>query len=133
MGGELVTDQPPTEHNRKPFYESFNELCPYYLSIGMTYNQFWNDDPTITKYYRKAEQIRNDKRNQELWLQGLYFGFAFGADKKNPYPSEPLPLTEKQAQEQQQRRYGKMVQRFKEQAAAINARKKGVAEDGLND
>ena len=52
--------------------EVFNTHFPYYLSIGMTEEQYWDGDPELVKYYRKAEEIRNEKRNQELWLQGMY-------------------------------------------------------------
>ena len=54
------------------YTERFYEMFPYYLSIGMTPEQYWESDCTLTKYYRKAEELRNEKRNQELWLQGMY-------------------------------------------------------------
>jgi hypothetical protein len=74
----------------------------------MTYEQFWNDDPMLVKYYRQAEEIRNERRNQELWLQGMYIyeafcdaspllhAFAKKGAKANPYAERPYALTEKQ-------------------------------------
>ena len=38
----------------------------------MTYKQFWEQDCDLVKYYRKAAQIRQDLKNQEAWLQGVY-------------------------------------------------------------
>ena len=96
---------------RSPFStytEQFYEIFPYYLSIGMTYEQFWNDDPMLCKYYREAEEMRNEKRNQELWLQGMYVyeaiadlsprlhAFAKKGTKAQPYPDAPYPITKKQ-------------------------------------
>jgi hypothetical protein len=39
----------------------------------MTYEQFWNQDCDLVKYYRKAAQIKQDLKNQNAWLQGLYY------------------------------------------------------------
>ena len=39
----------------------------------MTYEQFWEQDCELVKYYRKAAQIKQGLRNQDAWLQGAYF------------------------------------------------------------
>ena len=90
------------------YTEKFYELFPYYLSIGMTLDQYWDGDSTLVKYYRKAEEIRNEKRNQELWLQGMYVyeaicdvspilhAFAKKGTKPTPYSAKPYPLNAKQ-------------------------------------
>lgn len=95
---------------RSPFLtytEQFYEVFPYYLSIGMTYDQFWNDDVDLAKYYRKADEMRTERLNQQLWLQGMYFyeaicdvspilhAFAKKGTKPHPYPERPYSLTEK--------------------------------------
>ena len=118
------------------YTEKFYELFPYYLSIGMTYEQYWEGDCTLVKYYRKAEELRNDKRNQELWLQGMYIyealcdvspvlhAFAKKGVKPNPYSTKPYPLNEKQSkrdEEEKQRKLAEKSRRFMEvMAASIN-------------
>ena len=90
------------------YTEYFNYVFPYYLSIGMTYDLFWNGDSSLVKYYRQAQELIVDRRNQELWLQGLYVYEAIcdaaplfnpmgkkGA-KAKPYVEEPFPITDKQ-------------------------------------
>lgn len=89
------------------YSEQFRQVFPYYLSIGMSYDEFWNGDPELAVYYRKAEEIRNQRKNQELWLQGMYIYdalcdvapilHAFGkkGTRARPYPKEPYPITEK--------------------------------------
>ena len=106
-----VTEGSEVNKTRSPFStytEQFYEVFPYYLSIGMTYEQFWNDDPMLTKYYRQADEIRNDRRNQELWLQGMYIydalcdvapilhSMAKRGTKARPYVERPYAITEKQ-------------------------------------
>ena len=56
----------------RTYSEVFEELCPQYMSIGMTYDEFWNGDVSIVKFYRKAEELRYKRQNQALWLQGMY-------------------------------------------------------------
>ena len=96
---------------RSPFLtytEQFYEVFPYYLSIGMTYEQFWDGDPYLAKYYRQADELHIERRNQELWLQGLYVyeamcdvapimhAMAKKGTKARPYPEQPYAITEKQ-------------------------------------
>ena len=107
----------------------------------MTPEQYWEGDCMLTKYYRKAEEIRNEKRNQELWLQGVYIyealcdvspvlhAFAKKGTKPAPYPKQPYPLTEKQTrknEEEKQRKIAEKGKKFMEaMAASINKKFEG--------
>lgn len=133
MDSELVSDSLSatggSEHNGSlpllTYTEKFYELFPYYLSIGMTYEQYWDGDPVLPKYYRKAEEMRNEKRNQELWLQGMYIyealcdvspilhAFAKKGTKPQPYPSNPYPLNEKQREKEQEEKERKLAEKGK--------------------
>ena len=72
MGCELVSSSLPQSggraNNSAPisYTEQFYENLPYYLSIGMTWDEYWNDDCLKAKYYRKADKLRRKQRNQEL-------------------------------------------------------------------
>jgi hypothetical protein len=149
LGSELVSSSLPTteEGGRQElsslftYTEKFYELFPYYLSIGMTYEQYWEGDCTLVKYYRKAEEIRNDRKNQELWLQGVYVyeaicdvapilhAFAKKGTKPTPYSSKPYPLNYKQVkkdEEEKQRKLAEKGKRFMEaMAASINKKFEG--------
>ena len=123
------------------YTEKFYEFFPYYLSIGMTPEQYWEGDCTLVKYYRKAEELRNEKRNQELWLQGMYVyeaicdvapilhAFAKKGTKPTPYSDKPYPLTREQVQneeEEKQRKVAEKGKRFMEaMAASINKKFEG--------
>ena len=82
----------------------------------MTYDQFWNDDPMLVKYYRQADELQQKRKNQELWLQGMYVyealcdvapifqAFAKRGTKPTPYPDHPYSITEKDQEAEKKRR-----------------------------
>ena len=123
------------------YTERFYELFPYYLAIGMTPEQYWDGDCTLPKYFRKAEELRNEKRNQELWLQGMYIyeaicdvspilhAFAKKGTKPTPYSAKPYPLNAKQSkrdEEEKQRKLAEKGKKFMEaMAASINKKFEG--------
>ena len=57
-------------------YKQFEKLCPYYISIGMTYEQFWYGDVTMTKMYLEAYKMKEKREIEKskwiTWEQGLY-------------------------------------------------------------
>ena len=111
MGGGLVSDSPPQESGATDVAPSFTSVFeahfPYYLAIGMTPEQYWEGDPSLVRFYRKADKINKDRENQRLWLQGAYFynalinaspilhAFAKRGTKPKPYPDKPYGIDEK--------------------------------------
>lgn len=102
------------------------------MSIGMSYNQFWYGDVRLTEYYRKADELRLKRKNQELWLQGMYmyealcdasplfrFSLKGGQIKPQPYAEEPYPITEDEVQEREERKARAEQERLKAEFAAF--------------
>ena len=144
VSSSLSTTEEVGQHSSSSSFtytDKFYELFPYYLSIGMTHEQYWDGDCTLVKYYRKAEELRNEKRNQELWLQGMYVyeaicdvspilhAFAKKGTKPTPYPTKPYPITSKQIkkdEEEKQRKLAEKGKKFMEaMAASINKKFEG--------
>ena len=156
MGSELVSYSQPRNgggDSRSPapktYTEIFNEYFPYYLSIGMTYEQYWYGDCRLTEYYRKAQKIRDNRRNQELWLQGAYIyealldvapvlqAFAKKGAKPRMYAKEPYALTVEDVRakrkSEEEKQYEKNKSIVEAWMAATNAKIKKqqeVATDG---
>lgn len=90
----------------------FEIYFPYYLSLGMTEHQFYDENADLVKAFRQAEEYRMKKQNFYYWLAGRYVYEALGAispiynpfakrgTKAKPYMERPLPLTEKDAEEE---------------------------------
>ena len=141
MGSELVSDSSPHKgveslRDSTPISlsEQFYEHLPFYLAIGMSYDQYWNEDCTLVKHYRKAHRIKQKQRNQELWLQGMYFydalcdvapilhAFAKKGTKPTPYPTEPYPLTSEEVAERKERQQKLHIEKMKVKMAAWAAK-----------
>ena len=145
VSGSLSVNEGGENKSRSPFLtytEQFYEAFPYYLSIGMTYEQFWDGDPHLAKYYRQADEMRIERKNQELWLQGLYVyealcdvapilqAMAKKGTKARPYPEQPYSITEKQRRKEigeKERAIAMKGKRFMEQfMRATNKEFKGT-------
>ena len=97
----------------------------------MTYEQYWNGDCTLPIYYRKAEEMRNEKRNQELWLQGMYIyealcdvapilqAFAKKGTKPTPYSSNPYPISVKEQKRIEEEKERKIAEKGKRNMEAL--------------
>ena len=110
----------------------FEEACPHYLAMGMTYEQFWDGDTKAHRIFREAEKIRLQKRNQELWLQGMYiyealvditpYLKAFSKGRPKPYPKEPYDLFEEERKAREEREARERYERIKANMAAFAKR-----------
>lgn len=112
--------------------DKFEELCGYYMSLGMSYHDYWDGDNCMTKYYREAEEIKKERRNSELWLQAAYIYEALldaspvfnPLSKKNkpfPFRSEPIPITSSGSKKSEERKKKQMLENGKEAMRAMMA------------
>ena len=134
MGGELLNSPEETDSPVK-YSDVFVEHEPFYVSIGMSRKEYWHGEAELTKVYRKAYEMQRDRRNHELWLQGLYVyealidasplyhDFIKGKPKPLPYSKEPYPITETQARAKLEREERLRAER---QKAAVEAWAKRV-------
>lgn len=135
MGNELVGNLFSQSKGAKkaPFSykEIFEEQAPYFLSIGMTADEYWNKDPDLTRQYMKAYELRVEHENFNAYLQGLYnykaivcsapaFDVFAHTRKPIPYDDEPIPITKKMAEEKAEREQNKWIENIKARADAHN-------------
>ena len=102
------------------------------MSIGMTYDEFWNQDVTMVRAFRKADELKRQRQNEVLWMQGLYVreallstvGNMFSGKNATPieYPKEPYPITAVQVEEKKERERKSMEERMKADLMAMAAR-----------
>lgn len=104
------------------------------MSIGMSYDEFWNQDVTLVRVYRKADELKRRRLNETLWLQGMYIyealcdvspifhAFAKKGTKPEPYPKEPYAITESEIKEREEREARIREERIKAEFAAFAER-----------
>lgn len=91
----------------------FNAQCPVFMSMGMSYDEYWNCSAERTRAYKEAYKIKRQQMNQQLWLGGMYVAHAIAATvgnmlsgksaQKTEYPREPLPLSASDVEERKER------------------------------
>lgn len=85
--------------------EIFDKAFPHYLAMGMTYDEFYRKDHTLTIAYRRAYEEKRKQANQDFWLIGAYVYQAITRSapllipfnqhpKAEPYLDKPFPLYE---------------------------------------
>lgn len=127
--------------------ETFDEAFPHYLVMGMTYEQFWEQDCTLVIPYRKAYQLRMEHENYYAWLQGMYIyealcdvspllhAFASRGTRAAPYSDKPYqPEEKKKPEETNQQREDNAVNFMTKLASTFNKqfREKREASEGAS-
>lgn len=56
--------------------------------MGMTYDEYWEKDPILVFDYRKANEITQQIKSNDSWLQGMYFYNAIGTVIANAFSSK---------------------------------------------
>ncbi len=104
----------------------------------MTEEQYFYGKSYLTKAYREAYEIKRKIKNQELWLQGMYFyealldvspmlnAFAKKGTKAHKYSSEPYVLSEKERIEREQEKDRANSEKIKEKMIKFMKNHKNV-------
>lgn len=84
----------------------FNDMCPIYMSYGMTFDEFWYGNSSLCRVYMEAYKLRQKALDEQLWLQGFYVynalncvapvlhAFAKQGTKPLPYLKSPITQTQ---------------------------------------
>lgn len=145
MGGSDDLTSPPPEDQQESilndpeaFVKYIDGELPVYMAMGMTPEEYWNGDPALLKAYRKADEIRRERDNEMLWLQGMYIyeaigdlapvlhAFAKKGAEAKPYSDRPYPITKRlraEAEEiEKKREYERQKAQFTQLMASVNMR-----------
>lgn len=106
------------------------------MALGMTYDDYWNGDNELPKYYREKYKIEAELQAQNMWVQGAYFyesmlraaplyNFMSKNPEPLPYPEHPYPATaeqrERYAAAEKQKKYNRNLEWMKARTAEINS------------
>ncbi|MGM9682055.1 MAG: hypothetical protein ACI3XQ_00500 [Eubacteriales bacterium] len=94
--------------NETWFADLADNLCPYYMSIGVSCSDYWFGDYTFLPFYEQAYESEIEETEYRAWLFGRYVyeavgclspilhAFARKGTKPIDYPGEPHPATNRQ-------------------------------------
>ena len=74
----------------------------------MTYDEFYLQDVELAKFYRQAYEIKEDRHNSHMWLQGMYIYDAISSSlynvfcRKSGQQASSYSMTSEQKEEDQQ-------------------------------
>ena len=101
------------------------------MSLGMSYDEFWNQNVDMVRAYRKADELKRRRENETLWVMGLYVRdalvctvgnmFSGKGGKTHEYPKEPYAITETEIREREEREARVTEERIKANFAAFVA------------
>ena len=111
-----------------------------FLAMGMSYQEFWQSSPSLTRAYYEAEKIRTQKQSEMQWLQGRYFYDALSAALSNfsaglagkhgkaEYLKKPfrvIPKTKEEIEAENKRKLEAYIEELKMYKLRFDANKKG--------
>lgn len=93
------------------------------MSLGCSFAEFWDYPYYAAVAYLEAAEYRKERKNYELWLQGLYVNNAVGSAlamafwnkkgrKPDGYIEYPIPITKREKEAEQQRQIEKAMKFF---------------------
>jgi len=122
VDGDSVSEEPSEPST---LADLFDRLCPQYMTMGMSYDEYWNSNTSAHRAYREAYLLRREREEWARWRQGAYYFAALmcavpvlrafsKATEPGEYPKEPFPLTQKEVQKREERdrriNYEKMLE-----------------------
>lgn len=88
----------------------FEELCPIFMSYGMSYDEYWHSSPYRAKFYLEAHKLKIKQKDEEMWMQGMYIyealcdvspilhAFSKKGTKPLPYSNRPYTASVQELQ-----------------------------------
>ena len=104
------------------------------MAIGMSPQEYWEGPPYLTRAYYKAYKLKRELRNQDMWIQGMYFYNAVSTALSNAFSKRTFKYMDKPIEFYKDEEAQSEREAEKERAKAIDAfkamRKKWESEHG---
>ena len=70
--GESFTKSGNSKVESSSLTKIFEHECPYYMSYGMSFDEYWYGDAYLVKFYRDAYKLKIRYDDTCMWKQGMY-------------------------------------------------------------
>ena len=72
MGSSRFDTKIKSKVESTPLTKLFEHECPYYMSYGMSFNEYWYGEAYLVKFYREAYKLKIRYDDVFMWKQGMY-------------------------------------------------------------
>lgn len=72
MGSSRFDTKGKSKVESTPLTKLFEHECPYYMSYGMSFDEYWYGEPYLAKFYREAYKLKMRYDDVFMWKQGMY-------------------------------------------------------------
>ena len=146
MGSSRLISREKSKVESISLTKTFEELCPIYMSYGMSYDEFWYEEPYRAKFYLDSHKLKVKQKDEEMWIQGMYIyealckvspvlhAFSKKGTKPLPYSNKPYlynqPEFKSEQEKEQQRKNEELLVKLhfkkwvKDTAAKFNKKEK---------
>lgn len=139
MEDSQVAEQLPSDTDREVMTlgEWLDKLCVYYMTMGVTYEEFWFGDYTKLKYVARQYDAQRKLQNEDAWLQGAYVYDAVATALSNAFrkkgakaqnylerPLQVYPKTEEEERYEAEMERRKIIKRLNAWKAAWDAKER---------
>ena len=110
------------------------------MAYGMTYEQFWYEDPWMVRAYAQSFLLKRKLENENMWIQGAYFANALSAvlassfgKKRVDYINKPLdlfPKTEAEIEADKREQRIKLIKQLNLLKSSMQKKNTGVDQNG---
>ena len=113
--GESFTKNGDSRVESTSLTKIFEHECPYYMSYGMSFDEYWNGDAYLVKFYRDAYKLKIRYDDVFMWKQGMYIyealcdvspilhAFSKKGTKPLQYRSKPMSEEIKQVETEKEK------------------------------
>lgn len=99
MGSSRLITEEKSKVESTSLTEIFEKYCPIYMSYGMSYDEYWNGDIYIVKFYRESHKLKLEQQDENNWMIGMYVYEAIIDCSPVLHPfsksKKPLPYADK--------------------------------------
>jgi len=72
MGSSGFESKIKSKVESAPLTKLFEHECPYYMSYGMSFDDYWYGEAYLVKFYRESYKLKIRYDDVFMWKQGMY-------------------------------------------------------------
>ena len=68
----LISEEEKSRVEHTSYTKTFEDMCPIFMSYGMSYRDYWYGDAYEVQFYRDSYRLKVQQQDENNWMQGMY-------------------------------------------------------------